>query len=365
MFPAKFLCRRLWYYVSSRERFSLRVTPRALWFLNVRVLFTGNVLVCSLRSFTRRFCSLVHCLIQTEALDSTLFSVIGSLELQQDAKIRIDQCRIWGLTLIKLENVSYRYSANEPLIEDISFTVNKNEKLSILGPGGCGKSTVLKMICGLVEPKSGVVSLFGEDLSKLSKEQKIELLRSVGVAFQQGGLFDFMTVKENLCFAMEHMTNLSKSEMDSIVDDLLAQVKLSRTKHMFPFELSGGMQRRVGIARALCTNPVVAIFDEPAAGLDPVTSTIILNMIAELGKRVEDSAYICCTSNVEIGVRFAERVIVINEGQVVADGLWKELLVSGSDWVQHFLGTRFIGLDIEYARGLNLPEEFVARHWNT
>ena len=106
---------------------------------------------------------------------------------------------------------------------------------------------------------------------------------------------------------------------------------------MFPFELSGGMQRRVGIARAICTDPVVSIFDGPTAGLDPVTSTIILDMIKKLTGNTENAASICCTSNVEIGIRFADRVLVLHEGKIVADGPWRELLLTGSDWVRHFL----------------------------
>jgi phospholipid/cholesterol/gamma-HCH transport system ATP-binding protein len=133
---------------------------------------------------------------------------------------------------------------------------------------------------------------------------------------------------------------------------------------MFPFELSGGMQRRVGIARALCTHPTVAIFDEPTAGLDPVTSTIILNMIGELAQSAATGAQLVVTSNVEIGVRFAKRIIVINEGKIVADGQWRELLLDADPWVRHFLGVRFIGLDLDYARGLDLPEKFIEKHWH-
>lgn len=265
--------------------------------------------------------------------------------------------------MIEFDNVSYQYVAGDPIINNLSFRIEKDEKLSLMGPGGSGKSTILKLMCGLIEPDDGVVRLFGEDIYSLSKKKRIELLKSVGVAFQQGGLFDFMTVNQNLCFAMEHMTKLSRTEMDEKVDDLLAQVKLSRTKNMFPFELSGGMQRRVGIARALCTSPVVSAFDEPTSGLDPVTSTIILNMIAELGRRVKESSLLCFTSNVEIGIRFAERIILINEGEIVADGQWKDLILEGDDWVQHFLQTRLIGLDIEYAKGLNLPPKFIEMHW--
>lgn len=249
------------------------------------------------------------------------------------------------------------------LLDDISFSVEAGERVTILGPGGCGKSTILKLICGLLKPDEGKISLFSEDLWSLTDVEKNNLLKSVGIAFQQGGLFDFMSVSDNLKFAMSNMTQLSATEMDDVVEDLLGKVKLARTKDMFPYELSGGMQRRVGIARALCTNPVISIFDEPTAGLDPVTSTIILNMIAELGARVKNSSLICCTSNVEIGIRFASRIILIHEGKIVADGNWKDLLLNGDEWTRYFLGTRFIGLDLEYARGLNLPEQFIEKHW--
>ena len=174
-----------------------------------------------------------------------------------------------------------------------------------------------------------------------------------------------MNVRDNLIFAMTNMTDLDDEAMDKRLKELLSGVKLGRTEKMYPYELSGGMQRRVGIARALCTNPVVAIFDEPTAGLDPVTSTIILNMIHELAGKNKEDAQLVVTSNVEIGIRFADRLLVINEGTVVADGPWRELLVSGPEWVKHFLGVRFIGLDLEYAKGLQLPEAFIAQHWKT
>jgi phospholipid/cholesterol/gamma-HCH transport system ATP-binding protein len=184
------------------------------------------------------------------------------------------------------------------------------------------------------------------------------------MAFQQGALFDFMTVRDNLFFAMEHMTEFSPAEMDQRVKALLEAVKIGRTEYQYPFELSGGMQRRVGIVRALATDPVVAFFDEPTAGLDPVTSTIILNMILDLAGKTTDQALVVATSNVEIAIRFASRVVIIHEGRVVADGLWRELLVEGPPWVQHFLRVRLIGLDEEYARELDLPQKFIDWHWH-
>ena len=252
------------------------------------------------------------------------------------------------------------------LLEDITFSVAEGERISLVGPGGCGKSTILKLLLGLLKPVAGEIQLMGTDMVGSTELQRQAVLRRVGMAFQQGALFDFMTVGENLRFAMEHMTDLSGTAMTERVQYLLEGVKLGRTEKMFPYELSGGMQRRVGIARALCTSPQIAIFDEPTAGLDPVTSTIILNMILDLGAQATGgTTQMVVTSNVEIGIRFADRLLVVNEGRIVADGPWQELLLHGPDWVRHFLGVRFIGLDLEYAKGLKLPQEFIAHHWHS
>jgi phospholipid/cholesterol/gamma-HCH transport system ATP-binding protein len=268
-----------------------------------------------------------------------------------------------GKTVIVLKNVRKSFGPVE-VLRDISLTLREGERASLLGPGGCGKSTILKIALGLLAPDSGTVSLRGHDMVAARESQKREILRRVGMAFQQGALFDFMTVRENLLFAMENMTELDSMAMDQRIKELLAGVKLGRTESMFPWELSGGMQRRVGIARALCTDPQVAIFDEPTSGLDPVTSTIILNMILELGGRSKGHALLIATSNVEIAIRFAERIILVNNGEVVADGPWRDLLLDGSEWVRHFLGVRLIGLDLDYVRGLQLPEPFIAQHWS-
>ena len=264
--------------------------------------------------------------------------------------------------MISLKSINKSFGG-VTLLEDVSFNVQDGERVSLLGPGGCGKSTILKVLLGLLKPDGGDASIRGVDMINSRDRQRREILKSVGMAFQQGALFDFMTVRENLLFAMENMTKLSAEEMEARVTDLLNGVKLGRTTNMFPFELSGGMQRRVGIARALATNPVVAIFDEPTSGLDPVTSTIILNMIKQLGGSSGDHALLIATSNVEIAIRFADRIVLVNEGRVVADGPWRDLIVNGSDWVKHFLGVRLIGLDKEYAEGLSLPQKFIDMHW--
>lgn len=251
------------------------------------------------------------------------------------------------------------------ILDDISLTVAKGERVSILGPGSCGKSVLLKLILGLEEVSTGSVSLLDQNIDQADEIEKRKILQRVGVAFQQGGLFDFMTVEENIMFALKHMTEFTEDKAREIIDGLLEQVKLPHTKSMYPYELSGGMKRRIGIARALATAPDIAIFDEPTSGLDPVTSTIILNMIGELGDERPESSLIVSTSSVEVAIRFASRIILMRDGRIVSDGKWQEMIVGEDKWITNFLGTRLIGIDISYARELKLPEKFIAKHWQT
>lgn len=250
----------------------------------------------------------------------------------------------------------------EQVLKGISLAIGAGERASLIGAGSCGKTVILKIILGLLPPDAGVVEVMQVPVKDTDDPQWSETLKKVGIAFQQGGLFDFMTVRQNLLFAMHRMTDFTRQRMEEKITFLLDKIKLPSASEMFPHELSGGMQRRVGIARALSTEPVVAIFDDPTAGLDPVTSTIIINMIHDLCAN-PDSALLIATSNVETAIRFSHRIIVVNEGRVIADGDWRELLLSGPAWVKHFLSARLIGISLKAARQLRLPQEFIARHW--
>ncbi|NRA66441.1 MAG: ATP-binding cassette domain-containing protein [Pseudobacteriovorax sp.] len=265
--------------------------------------------------------------------------------------------------MINLSHISKSFGDTE-VINDISFRVQAGERISLLGPGGCGKSTLLKLVLGLEEVDEGTIELFETEMTSANVKTRQDVLRRVGVAFQQGGLFDFMTVDENIRFAMDNMTEMSQAEMDEKIIYLLTKVKLPKTRTMFPYELSGGMKRRIGIARALATDPDVAIFDEPTSGLDPVTSTIILNMIGDMGDEKPNSSLIVSTSSVEVAIRFSSRVVLMREGKVTADDDWRKLIVEGDEWVRNFLGTRLIGIDINYAKELGLPKAFIDQHWS-
>jgi len=251
------------------------------------------------------------------------------------------------------------------VLDDISFTVAAGENISILGPGTSGKSTLLKIILGLEKPDSGAAQIFGLDMSNSSETEKQGILKRVGVAFQQGALFDFMTVEQNLEFCIENMTELNTLQSKETITSLLEGVKLGGTKKLYPHELSGGMQRRIGIARALVNTPDLAFFDEPTSGLDPVTSTIILNMIRNMAGGAQNKSMVILTSSVEIAIRFCQRMVLIKDGRVEADGNWKDILMHGSTWAKHFLSARLIGLDIDYARELDLPEGFINEHWKS
>ena len=241
-------------------------------------------------------------------------------------------------TILRLENVTKSFE-NRPILRKVNLEIKEGERLSVLGPGGCGKSTLLKVILGILQADSGKIEMMGEDLVAMSKSDRQKLLKKVGMAFQQGALFDFMTVRENILFAMENMTNLSRNVMEERVLEMLTCVYLPTAGHKLPSELSGGMRRRVGIVRALATDPKLVLLDEPTAGLDPVTSTVVIDMIHDLGTRV-GSTFVCVTSSVEVAFTFANNVALLKDGTIVAQGDWDHLHQTGDPWINKFLDVR-------------------------
>ncbi|MES2614633.1 MAG: ATP-binding cassette domain-containing protein [Bdellovibrionota bacterium] len=241
--------------------------------------------------------------------------------------------------IISLQDVSIAFHDGPPVLQNLNLSLNAGESVSILGLGGCGKSTLLKLIVGIIKNTTGKIEICGQDVSKLNENEQDTLRKKIGIAFQQGALFDFMTVRENILFAMENMTNFSVEEQEKRVKSFLAQVNLSDVEDKIPSELSGGMRRRVGIVRAMVTNPELALLDEPTAGLDPVTTSIVIDMIHNIGKKI-NATMVCVTSSVEVAFRFAQKVAILKDGKIIGLGTRDELLNLGDAWITHFLTLR-------------------------
>ncbi len=280
-----------------------------------------------------------------------------------------------SLPVLDIQNATFTYPGDDtPILSNLNFKIYAGERLSIVGPGGSGKSTLLKIILGLLAPQSGSVELLETDMVHGLESQKLKMLSRVGMAFQQGALFDFMTVKENLEFSMIQ-AKVSKEAIEQRIFDLLHTIRLPHTKDMFPHELSGGMQRRIGIARAVASKPEFVLFDEPTSGLDPVTSSVILDMIhaitdekteaEEQGEiQVSDQrTAVMASSAIDMSMRFADRMIILRDGEIIADSSWKKLIIGENEWISHFLSARLIGVDRKYVEKLGVPDEFMQRYF--
>ncbi len=185
-------------------------------------------------------------------------------------------------SLLRFENVSVRFD-DVPALQDISFELHAGETRVVLGAAGSGKTTLLKAAIGLIKIASGRVHLFGQDITNMQENELFDLRSQVGVLFQEGGLFDSLTVAENVAYPLVNRRThaIALSEVDTKVHDALRFVELEHTLEQYPSELSGGMRRRVGIARAVVSEPPLVLYDSPTAGLDPITANTIMALIAK------------------------------------------------------------------------------------
>ena len=229
--------------------------------------------------------------------------------------------------LIELKNICKSFDDNV-ILDNISFYVDAGEILAIVGFSGSGKSTILKIISGLIEPDSGEVILGDNE---------------TGMAFQYSALFDSMSVYENVAFALKERTKFKKlyteSQIKKIVHEKLEIVGLSGIEEKFPSELSGGMQKRVGFARAIVTNPRIILYDEPTAGLDPVSSTVIEEYIVKLKKDL-NAASVVVTHQLSTITKTADRVIMLYEGKIVWQGTPIDLLTSIDPYAYQFVNAQ-------------------------
>jgi len=225
---------------------------------------------------------------------------------------------------------------NNHILQDINLVINKGENLVILGQSGTGKSVLIKCIVGLVQIDDGKLIIFGQDVSELNNSELVQMYKRIGFLFQSGALYDSMSVRENLEFPLRRkIRSMSKDELDTLIKDALEDVGLDEAIDLSPSELSGGMRKRLGLARTLILKPEIMLYDEPTTGLDPITSKEISNLILEVQKKYNTSSIII-THDIECARLTANRIIVIKDGVCSAEGSYAELEKSTDPWIRSF-----------------------------
>lgn len=228
--------------------------------------------------------------------------------------------------MIVFDKVFFAYGTNQ-ILKSVSFQIEESEKVAILGGSGEGKTTILKLIVGLLKPDSGKILIDGEDITIKDEEELMEVRKKFSIVFQDGALFDSLNVKENVAFCLREYTKMSEEEIDSKVRELLRIVGVEHAIDYMPDELSGGMHRRVAIARSLAvTKPKMFLYDEATTGLDPVNAENICHLITELSKN--GTGHIIVTHKLVDALRVADRFIFLKNGQIVFDGDRGELAKS-------------------------------------
>lgn len=227
------------------------------------------------------------------------------------------------------------------VLDNIDLDVYKGETLAVLGPSGTGKSTVLRSMIGLLEPDGGQIFIQGEDVSGLDEDGWNRLRMKMGMVFQYSALFDFLTVGENVAFGLLQHTDKSDEEIQGIVTQMLDLVGLPGTQDLYPAELSGGMKKRVGLARAIAVNPEIVLYDEPTAGLDPIMSRNISRLIKKTQEQLHVTS-VLVTHDMQSAFYAADRVAMLYEGHIVAIGTAEEMKNSTNPIVKAFIEGREI-----------------------
>ena len=260
-------------------------------------------------------------------------------ELEGDARdeASIITVRDPNVPVVQLENVSLAF--DRPILEDITLEARHGETVCIVGESGTGKSTTLKLILRLLVPQRGRVMIDGEDITNLTFEEALEVRQKMGMVFQGAALFDSMTVFENVAYPLREHTDLDDDEIEERVREKLQFVDLDadRVMEQFPSELSGGMRKRVGIARGMANNPEIMLYDEPTSGLDPLTTGTITRLIMKLQRELHVTS-IVVSHDIRSVFRMASRVAVLNERRIVFFGTPEEMTASEDKYLHDFLG---------------------------
>lgn len=237
--------------------------------------------------------------------------------------------------MLELREVTVRFG-DRTILDGINLCVQERETLVILGASGSGKSTILRVLIGLVRPTAGRVYIDGEDVTDFSEEEWNRVREKMGFVFQYSALFDSMTVGENVAFALRRRGNLSEAEIAARVAEKLDLVGLAGREDLLPENLSGGMKKRVGLARAIVTDPAVVLYDEPTAGLDPIRSATVDRLIRTAQERLHTTSVVV-THELASAWRVADRMAFLHQGKFIMDGPAESFRTTTNPIVRAFL----------------------------
>lgn len=238
--------------------------------------------------------------------------------------------------VVAVNDVCMRYNGKK-VLENITLEIIKGETLAIIGQSGCGKTTLLRCLIGLISPTSGRILVFGKNIFSLKEADLNQLRERMGMVFQEGALFDSLSVFENVAFPLRHHRKMKEPKIKKQVKEFLSLVGLEAAEHLLPSQLSGGMQRRVGIARALVMNPELVLYDEPTTGLDPVMTNTISDLMLQL-KRKLDVSSVLVTHDMETAFKVADRVGMLYDGKLIEQASPQEMQNSTNQIVVNFIG---------------------------
>lgn len=237
--------------------------------------------------------------------------------------------------VVEMNDVKKSFGSHQ-VLKSVSMKLAKEENLVVLGKSGTGKSVLIKCMVGLIEPDDGELLMFGKNILSAGRDEISEIRGKTGFLFQSGALYDSMTVRENLEYPLRRkMSKATEEEIDTMVKEVLENVGLSETVNKMPSELSGGMKKRISLARTLILKPELVLYDEPTTGLDPITSQEISELILEIRKKYKTSSVII-THDIKCAKLTADRIMILHEGKFIAEGTYDQLSSSSDKNINSF-----------------------------